>query len=173
MGVEGAVGPCTNSTLRSFLSLLWSSFLSSPSFSESILPSGLRIYDVISFLLPLEVSSSPPGPESPLVVGNLCAGVTWYSPCVQDGACLCRPRWTSGAEKAWSVRSGLESEFVPFAHTAHESAVACDVEVQAQAAFSCTECDLKKSFCGPSGRKQVCIRCLHKRIIYPFSSSVG
>lgn len=90
MGVEGAVGPWTNCSLRSFLR---SSFLSC-SCSESILPSGLRIYDVVSFLLHLEVSSSLPESESPLVVDNLCAGVTLCSPCVQDRACLC-PREVS------------------------------------------------------------------------------
>lgn len=113
MGVEGAVGPCTDCSLRSFLSQLWSSFLSG-SFSESILLSGLRIYDVVSFLLHLEVSPSLPESESPLVFDNLCAGVTLCSPCVQDGACLC-PREVSHWHCEGLISAiGSESEFVPF-----------------------------------------------------------
>lgn len=34
----------------------------------------------------------------------------------------------------------------PLHRTAHESADACDVKVQPQAAFSCAECDFKKKF---------------------------
>lgn len=165
----------SSSSQHSFLSLLWSSFLS-PTSSECILRSGCGIYDVVSFFLLLEVSCSPPGSESPSVADNLLAGVTpLCPPCVQDGSCLCRYAVSQGAVKARSVQSGLESEVTPF--PPHCSWVCwclwCKSSTTSQKALTLNVTLKKKSgFCRLSSVSRVWTRCLHVHVICPFSSPV-